>query len=32
LGIGISISDPDRYAGNYGVIPHLRSAPRERDP
>src|SRR5438094_9291077 len=32
LGIRISISDPDRNAGSYGVIPHLRPGPSQRDP
>ena len=32
LGIGINISDPDRDAGSYRVIPHFRVASRQRNP
>src|SRR5947208_7246168 len=32
LSIRISISDSDCHAGCYGVIPHLRTGPCERDP
>ena len=32
MSIRINISGPDRDAGSYRVIPHLRVAPRKRDP
>src|SRR5689334_23307752 len=31
LGIRIKISDPDRYTGSDGIIPHLRPRAGERD-